>query len=260
MPFNAAIVGVGVKVFRLSIPVEDLSSTFDVEAEVLAQYGVPTRVGSRIELTVDATNVVAATTAGYAIDADAVDDAAALEIILSGGVLHGRGGAGGDGGLGDLEVNGGSSDNSEDGDPGLDGGLALRCGCPTTITGTGTVTKGYGGGGGGGGSPFPPDDGEGGGGGGGGAPLGLGGSGGQGVGGPNGPDGDTATVLLLGLGGAPTGFSGEGGNGGDENVAALPGGDGSQTGGIAGIDGDAIDTQGFAFIVDPGIVIVGATI
>jgi hypothetical protein len=67
-------------------------------------------------------------------------------------------------------------------------------------------------------------------------------------------------VLLLGLGGAPTSFSGVGGNGGDENVAAEAGSPGSQSGGIAGVDGDAIDTQGFSFIVDPGITIIGATV
>jgi hypothetical protein len=68
-------------------------------------------------------------------------------------------------------------------------------------------------------------------------------------------------VLLKGLGGVEGGIrAGDGGDGGDSTIAQQAGDFGTKSGGAAGADGNAIDTQGFSFIVDPGIVIVGATI
>ena len=265
MPFSMAMVSGGGRFYSLVIPVEDLAIAVDVEAEVFAAYGVTTRPFDRIRVTVNATTLVAATTGDFAIDGDGLHDQALLEIALTGGLVSGRGGDGGNGGAGGFEAEPPGFDMSTAGQSGDFGGTAIRCGCPTTVTGTGTLSKGYGGAGGGGGAGQSLGVQEGGGGGGGSAPLGLGGAGGQSRLDGGGPDpglpGADATILLLGLGGLGGGsIAGDGGNGGDPTVAQQNGQYGTKPGGIAGIDGNAVDTQGFAFVVDPGIVVVGAII
>ena len=265
MPFSMAMVSGGGRFYSLVIPVDDLAIAFDVEAEVFAAYGVTTRPFDRIRVTVNASRLVADLSTSLTIDGDGLDDQATLEIALSGGEIDGRGGDGGNGGAGIYDAEPPGRDLSRVGQPGDAGGTAIRCGCPTTVTGTGTLSKGYGGGGGGGGAATGLSVEEGGGGGGGGAPLGAFGSGGlsglSGGGSDSGQDGTVATTVLKGLGGAGGGtLAGDGGDGGDSTSVAQAGDAGTKVGGAAGADGNAVDTQGFAFVVDPGIVVVGAII
>ena len=264
MPFNMAAAGVGGRFFPLSISAEDLSSTYDVESEISSQFGTTTKKADIIQLTVAAVNVIAATVSGYAIDADGVHDEAQLEIILTTGCLiSGRGGAGGNGGRGEWEPET-SRDFSSAGSLGENGGTAIRYGCPTTLSGTGTISKGYGGGGGGGGYAADFASAAGGGGGGGGVPLGAGGLGGNDDTSPSTQDGvggNAATTSALGTGGAGgTPNAGDGGDGGESGTAQTNGSAGSKPGGLAGSDGDAIDTQTFSHTAGGGVTIVGSVV
>jgi hypothetical protein len=252
-----AIASGGQRFYALAITSEDLSSTYDVEAEVVSQYGIPnTLAGDIVKLTISAVDVVAATAGGYAIDADGLNAGARLEIVLTtGALISGRGGAGGTGGngVGDPEI-----PIAGDGGDGGDGGVAIRYGCDTTISGTGTVSKGYGAGGGGG-AAATTTDGYGGGGGGGGVPLGAAGAFGTGST-TNGTVGNAATVSALGAGGAGAATAGDGGDGGESGTAQENGQNGGASGGTAGSDGDAIDTQTFSHSAGGGITIVGAVV
>lgn len=261
MPFNMALISGGRRVYTVAIEAEDLSANFNVESEVISAYGISgTRADDLIILNVAAVNVVAANASVYAIDAHGLHDDAELRIVLTAGALiSGRGGKGGNGGLGfwnsELGV-----DESNPGLVGFDGGTAIRYGCDTNIIGTGTITKGYGGGGGGGGGSSSSSSAHGGGGGGGGVPFGAGGSGGYGLNG-SGSAGSAATVSALGAGGAAGGANaGAGGDGGESGTAQQAGDSGTKAGGSAGSDGDAIDTQGFTHSAGGSVTITGSVV
>lgn len=254
------MVAAGTRFFPLTITAEDLISTYDVEAEVLAQYGVNTGVGDTIKLTVSAVDVVAASTGAYAIDADGLNNLAMLEIIfIVGSMVAGRGGSGGAGGLGDWDAEPPATDLSLPGSAGAFGGNAIRLGCPTTLSGEGLISAGHGAGGGGGGGSAGFGTRFGGGGGGGGAPLGQGGVGGPGGSAP-GIGGTTALVTVKGDGGLAGGAqAGDGGDGGDSSPSPAQAGlFGTKIGGAAGADGIALVTQGFSHVADPGVIIEGS--
>jgi len=264
MPFNQILLSGGRRFFSLSISAEDLSSTYDVEAEVISNYGISGTIkGDSIQLNVAAVNVVAATTSGYAVDADGLHDEALFEIVLAGGgFLSGRGGDAGRGGLGWWDAEPPAQDRSITGQAGGNGGAAIRYGCDTTLSGTGTVRKGYGGGGGGGGGATSSSNRGGGGGGGGGAPLGAGGvGGGSDPAGNSGSNGTVATVPNNGTGGTEGHVvAGDGGDGGDTGSVAQAGEGGTGGIGAAGSDGDAIHKQGFAHSAGGGITITGPVV
>lgn len=261
MPFNLAIASGGRRTFPLAITAEDLALNYNVEAEVVSQYGLSTAKNDVVVLTIAAVDLVAASTSGYAIDADGLHDEAEFKLVLTTGCLiSGRGANGGDGGRTwwDAEE---STDLSSVGSVGSNGGSAIRYGCPTTISGTGTIRKGYGGGGGGGGGAVGDSNDGGGGGGGGGAPLGDGGDGGLdfGLGSNVGDPGSAATVTTLGDGGLAGGTNGgDGGDGGDSTPTAQQNGSiGTKSGGAAGSDGDAIHTQTFDHSAGDNVTITG---
>jgi len=259
MPFSMAAAGVGGRFFPLTLTLEDLSSTYDIEAEVVSNFGVSTKAGDIIRVTVSAVDVVAATTSGYAIDGNGLDNDARLEIIFTASsYVSGRGGVAGNGGVGSWDQELGI-DLSSVGANGNNGGTAIRYGCPTTLSGAGDIIKGYGAGGGGGGGAISNSTEHGGGGGGGGAALGTGGAGGAGSDG-TGVAGGTATVTADGGAGAAGGAqAGAGGRGGDSAAAAANGASGTKAGGTAGTDGNAIDTQGFSHTTS-GVTITGAVV
>jgi len=280
VPFNQAVAGVGGGLFILDLTTEDLALNFNVEAEVLSKFGVSTRAGDRIVINLSAVDFVASESGVYAIDGNGLDDNASLAIKFTAGTwLSGRGANGGKGGDAEFDIEE-STDISDPGSPGNNGGIAIRLGCDTELLGSGDVERGYGagggggggapssagkdGGGGGGGGDWGPNAG-GGGGGGGGAPLGtnrgLGGTGGNASGGTgtvNGSVGSNATETAKGIGGAGGNDGGAGGNGAESGTASQAGGSGNAAGGSAGSDGGAISKQGFDLTVDGGITVVGA--
>ena len=262
MPFNMAAAGVGGRIFNLSISAEDLSLSYNIEAEVISKFGIPaTRASDRIILSLAAVDLVSSIRTAPAIDGNGLHDSAFLVIDFASGVwLSGRGGNAGNGGRGQWDTEPPGRDISRAGVLGSDGGIALRLGCPTELTGTGDVEKGYGAGGGGGAGATSANDAHGGGGGSGGAPLGNGGSGGVDVneGNDDGADGAAATNTTRGAPGAAGGVNaGSGGAGGDSGNVAQAGSNGLKNGGAAGTDGNAIDKQGFELTVGAGVTVTG---
>lgn len=248
MPFSGAmaISGAGRNITLAKLDAEDLAMLYDVEAQVLLQFPAlgASRRGDIINLTIGGHIYVAALPSNYAIDADTVHDEARLVLTFELGVhIHGRGGSGGRGGFGDFEI-------QQNGSLGGAGGTAIRMGCPTDMLGIGNIQTGYGGGGGGAGAMQVAGGGSGGGGGG---SLGGGGAGEF----QNGQPGTAATVDFGGIGGIGTngGDGGQGGNNGSpaefgENIIGA-------LGGAPGADGNALDTQGFNLVTDPGINFIG---
>jgi hypothetical protein len=261
MPFNAPLLAGGRRTFLLAITSEDLASTYDIEGQLVSQYGITgTKSKDLVVLSIAGVNVVAATTSGFALDGNGLHNEANLIIKLTAGALiSGRGGNGGVGGNGEYDPEPPGIDLSTAGTSGLNGGTAVRYGCPTEWRGTGTISKGYGGGGGGGGgaSGGSSSTWHGGGGGGGGAPLGVGGTNGSGLGG-DGVVGSTAAVATLGAGGAAGGANaGAGGDGGESGTAQQVGANGTKVGGAAGSDGIAVQTNSHSHTVGGGITVVG---
>lgn len=247
MPFSAAAITSGARNITLAkLDSEDLAMLYDVENQILLQFpqlGASRRLDT-INLTLGAHNFVAALASNYALDADGLHDEAKLILTFEPGVhIFGRGGSGGRAGWGDFEI-------QADGHDGLEGGIAIRLGCPTELLGLGNIRPGYGGGGGGAGAMLV---GGGGSGGGGGAPLGGGGLGAY----HNGEPGSAATVDFGGVGGIGVngGAGGIGGNTGSppEIGEWKPG----ALGGEGGAEGSSMDTQAFPYVADPGINFVG---
>ena len=267
MPFNMAMLGVGGRIFNLAaLTVEDLALAYDVESQFASQFpsAAPSIANDRINMTLAGVDFVAASRSGYAIDGDGLHNDAILTINIDASTnIYARGGNGGKGGNGewDSEL---SLDLSAAGVAGEDGGTAIRFGCETNIKGSaGLITKGYGAGGGGGGGATSVSAGHGGGGGGGGASLGAGGAKGIDVleGNDDGVAGTAATVLANGTGGAAGGVNaGAGGNGSDVGGAGSAGANGTKVGGALGIDGNAIDSQGFTYSIDGSITVTGPII
>ena len=263
MPFNMALAGVGGRVFILAqLASEDLALAYNVEAQVISQFPTSggTILGDEIQLTLSGVDFIAATTTGYAIDADGLDDGAIFTInMIAGSVIRGRGGNAGKAGDGIFDPEPPAEDQSTVGSAGSSGGTCIRFGCKTRIIGTGTIESGHGGGGGGGGgAPLGIE--HGGGGGGGGSPLGTGGLKGLGSSG-DGTNGTDATRTSKGIGGAAGGANaGAGGNGGEVGTIAQAGVSGVKAGGAAGADGNAIDSQGFAHSEGSNITVTGPII
>lgn len=260
MPFNMAILGVGGRTFILAISAEDLAISYNIEAQIASEFpnAAPTIAGDRINLSIAAVDLVAASMAEYAIDGDGVHDDAILTMnFASGALIAGKGGQGGKGGLASW-LN--PIDRSRAGFVGKDGGTAIRLGCETRFIGTGTIEKGYGGGGGGG-AGADSSEAHGGGGGGGGFAHGDAGNGGVANGSSSnvsGDDGVAGDMLGGGAGGDAGGLAGgPGGDGGDSSDAAQAGTAGNTLGGIAGSDGDAINSQGFTHSEAGGITVTG---
>jgi len=264
MPFNRVMASITGRRFILAaLNSEDLELNYDVESQIASQFPgqTPTRKGDQILLTLGAVDLIAASSLGYAIDADSVHDEAIFTITMTtGGLLAGRGGKGGSGGFADAQINPPIEDLSGPGQPGKVGGTAIRYGCITNVIGTGEIRKGYGGGGGGGGygQTFPLG---GGGGGGGGAALGDGGAGGIAKPPFDGVDGNAGTVATVannGTGGTGgNANAGDGGDGGDTGSVSQAGTAGSKAGGAAGVDGNAIDSQGLTHTEGGGITVTG---
>ena len=247
-----------------SITSEDLDFSYDVEAQVVSQFGISgTRAGDNIILSVGAIKLV--TGSLFGLDGDGLHDGAIFTLnIVAGTKILGGGGNGGNGGDSIFDPEPPNLGNfAQAGTNGSAGFTPIRLGCDTFIKGAaGNIELGYGGGGGGGGD-FGPDAG-GGGGGGGGAPLGtargLGGDFGTGTGsGPpsSGTAGTNATETAKGTGGAGSEAAGAGGNGAESGTAAQAGVAGDAAGGSAGSDGGAISKQGFTVTIDGGITVVG---
>jgi hypothetical protein len=261
-----AVVGVGGRVFNLApLTSQDLALAYNVEAQFASQFpsAAPSKANDKFIMTLGGVDFVAASASGFAIDGDALHNDALLIINIDPSTnIYARGARGGDGGPGRWNVEIGF-DQSGGGDAGSNGGTAIRFGCETNIKGSaGLITKGYAGGGGGGGGATGPSNIGGGGGAGGGAALGAGGTGGIEVGpGTNdGANGTAATRTANGVGGAGGSPGGNGGNGGDAGGAATNGAAGTSSGGLAGSDGNAIDSQGFTHSIDGGITVTGAII
>jgi len=266
MPFNRATMFAGPRTFILtSITAEDLDFSYDVEGQVVSQFGISgTRAGDNVILSVGAVKLVTGTVLG--LDGSSLHDNAIFTLnIVSGTKILGGGGNGGVGGFAVFDPEPPNIGNAAG--AGTNGGIGhtpIRLGCTTFIKGAaGNIELGYGGGGGGGGDWGPSAGG--GGGGGGGAPLGtnrgLGGAGGNAEGGSgsvNGTAGGNATETVKGAGGAGGNDGGAGGNGAQVGVAAQAGGSGNAAGGSAGSDGGAISKQGFDLTVDGGITVIGA--
>ena len=263
MPFNRAVMFGGARsIILASLTVEDLALAYDVEAQISSQFPglAPSRAGDKIQLTLAGVDFVAASAAGYAIDADGLHDDALFTLNIDSSTnIYAKGGVGGAGGFGEWDQEE-SQDLSTVGSAGTNGGTAIRFGCETNIVGAGgLITKGYGAGGGGGADGGPPAGG--GGGGGGGAALGPGGTaGGVQPPGSAGSAGTVATNTANGTGGAGGNSGGAGGDGGDSGGAAAAGTNGSKVGGAAGSDGNAIDSQGFTYSIDGAITVTGTII
>ncbi len=261
MPFNRAMMMPGPRTFILtSITAEDLSFTYNVEAQVVSQFGISgTQFGDNIMLSIGAVKLL---TLSLGLDADGLHDDAIFTLnIVSGTKILGRGGSGGKGGDAEFDPEPPHVSNvAFAGSKGKIGSTPIRLGCTTFIKGAGgNIELGYGGGGGGGGDFGPPAGG--GGGGGGGAPDALGGSGGfasGGAGPTNGSSGSAATETGFGSGGAGGRDAGAGGDGGDVDDTQTAGTSADAAGGAAGSDGKAISKQGFDVTIDGGITVVGA--
>lgn len=262
MPFNRATMFAGVRsIILAALTTEDLALAYDVESEIASQFPdmAPSRAGDRIQLTLAGVDFISAEAAGYAIDADGVHDDALFTINIDASTnIYARGGKGGDGGLSVALFP--PIDISTPGVAGETGGTAIRFGCETIIKGAGgLITKGYGGGGGGGGQGSVAP-GSGGGGAGGGAALGALGEGGDAypLGGLAGTDGTAATITANGTGSSGgDSWAGDGGDGGDSGSVSQAGTAGGQPGGDAGVDGDAIDSQGFDYTINGAITVTG---
>ena len=194
--------------------------------------------------------------ANYALQTGTPWPAAATLVVRldAGASIIGKGGSGGNGGIGNQNVPGAQGGGSQSGGlPGTGGGTAILASRALTIVNAGVISGGGGGGGGGAGDrgTSPPWAGGGGGGGGGrtgGGTTSAGGIGGTGTGGPpyTGGNGQPGTFSAIGLGGpgqgtAPsTRASGPGGNGGGRAVAGQSGTPAHRPGGAGGAAGSSI--------------------
>ena len=254
MPFNRAIAGIGGRSFIFRIDA-DRTTSFVVEDEVQSiNSGQGTLPGDKVAIILaSGVSLTGSIGIGAAIDGLGMNAQAFLNIVMTSSFIRGRGGRGGDGGDAGLVI--GFLTQMEDGAAGSTGRHAIRLGCPTTISGTGDVIRGYGGGGGGGGGADTNFHVEPGSGGGGGAALGAGGSAGSilfGIPAPVlGEDGDDGTLTNGGNGGDTVGPA-DGGDGGGPGAAEAGVSPPESSGGAAGADGDAINTQGGAFTVNVG--------
>lgn len=264
MPFNMAVASGGARFFLLSIDAEDLAINYNIEAQLISQYGISgTLAGDRIRLNIAGVKLVALSNGTYAIDGNSLHDSAHLEISLTAGAwISGRGGTGGKGGNANGDIGPPFFDLSQDGNNGTAGGTPIRYGCPTDIIGTGTIERGYGGGGGGAGGASSSTISGAGGGGGGGAPFGGSGGGGSDLLNSNdGASGSAAGETTLGAGGAGGSIGGDGGDGAQNGTSAQSGqGSSGQVGGSAGADGSAIHKQGFAHSAAGGITLIGPVV